>query len=354
MSPDHFSHTTQNADYSSIFHPKILLLIIFTVTTGILFGQDIHYSLFNNSPLYLNPAFTGHFEGDWRVGINYRNQWSSVAIPYKTTSANFDKQFYVYNRHISAGAFFINDLSGDAALQVNKLYLSGAYHTSVNTQNIHIGIQVGYVMKKVDYASLTFPDQFDMNSGSYNSGLPTGENNAGEHVGYLDINTGVVWNTKTGILEPEAGLALYHINNPNESFFGGESRQPVRMVMHSRVKVLVGNTMYLEPGFLFMSQRKVNDMMVGTNAGLNIPGHPYSIRSVFTGLYLRHGFGMNTESVVVKAGLTRRNMDVVIGYDINISPLSVASNNRGAFEIALVYKSISTILNSYSIPCERF
>jgi len=42
-----------------------------------------------------------------------------------------------------------------------------------------------------------------------------------------------------------------------------------------------------------------------------------------------------------------------LSYDINVSGLS-QSTNVSTFEISLIYKSISTVLNSYSIPCERF
>ena len=57
--------------------------------SGSVFGQDLHFSQFMNSPLTTNPANTGFIPGgDYRVGINYRNQCSSImAIPYKTMSA---------------------------------------------------------------------------------------------------------------------------------------------------------------------------------------------------------------------------------------------------------------------------
>ncbi|MGN6166347.1 MAG: type IX secretion system membrane protein PorP/SprF, partial [Flavisolibacter sp.] len=42
------------------------------------FGQDLHFSQFFNSPLTTNPANTGFIpDGDFRLGINYRDQWSS-------------------------------------------------------------------------------------------------------------------------------------------------------------------------------------------------------------------------------------------------------------------------------------
>jgi Type IX secretion system membrane protein PorP/SprF len=58
------------------------------------FAQDLHFSQFFNSPLTTNPANTGFIpEGDYRLGINYRNQWSSImTLPYKTMSAFGDFQ----------------------------------------------------------------------------------------------------------------------------------------------------------------------------------------------------------------------------------------------------------------------
>ena len=57
-------------------------------------AQDLHFSQFINSPLVTNPANTGFIpEGDYRLGINYRNQWSSImSLPYKTMSAFGDVQ----------------------------------------------------------------------------------------------------------------------------------------------------------------------------------------------------------------------------------------------------------------------
>ena len=50
------------------------------------YSQDLHFSQFFNSPLSTNPANTGFIpDGDYRLGVNYRNQWSAImAVPYKT------------------------------------------------------------------------------------------------------------------------------------------------------------------------------------------------------------------------------------------------------------------------------
>ncbi|MEK7227019.1 MAG: type IX secretion system membrane protein PorP/SprF, partial [Bacteroidota bacterium] len=44
-------------------------------------AQDIHFSQFLSSPMNLNPALAGQFDGDHRFVMNHRNQWSSVTVP---------------------------------------------------------------------------------------------------------------------------------------------------------------------------------------------------------------------------------------------------------------------------------
>lgn len=47
-------------------------------------AQDIHFSQYYSAPLTINPALTGGFAGDYRAGVNYRSQWVSVTVPYRT------------------------------------------------------------------------------------------------------------------------------------------------------------------------------------------------------------------------------------------------------------------------------
>ena len=42
------------------------------------FGQDPHFSQFFSSPLTLNPALTGKFDGVFRAAGNYRDQWPAI------------------------------------------------------------------------------------------------------------------------------------------------------------------------------------------------------------------------------------------------------------------------------------
>ena len=80
------------------------------------FSQDLHFSQFMNSPLLTNPANTGFMpEGDYRIGINYRNQWSAIMqVPYKTMSVFGDMQIMKANKDqgwMGIGGVILHDVA---------------------------------------------------------------------------------------------------------------------------------------------------------------------------------------------------------------------------------------------------
>ena len=94
---------------------KILLLIVCGLQhETLLQAQDLHFSQFFNSPLVTNPANTGFIpDADFRIGANYRNQWSSVmSVPYKTISVFGDAQVFrdrLENGWLGLGGLILND-----------------------------------------------------------------------------------------------------------------------------------------------------------------------------------------------------------------------------------------------------
>src|SRR6187549_3455021 len=100
-------------------------LFILTVAVFVSFfaqAQDPHFSQFFASPLTLNPAFTGKFDGQFRLAANHRDQWPSIPKAYVTTSASVD--FGLLKSKIPEGDVFgigisaLSDQSADAALKL--------------------------------------------------------------------------------------------------------------------------------------------------------------------------------------------------------------------------------------------
>src|SRR6516225_9769800 len=84
-------------------------------------SQDLHFSQFMNSPLLTNPANTGFIpEADYRLGINYRNQWSAIMeVPYNTMSAYGDVQVLrnrIETGWMGLGGVILHDVAGSGNL----------------------------------------------------------------------------------------------------------------------------------------------------------------------------------------------------------------------------------------------
>ena len=107
-----------------------LALLLTVAVSG--FSQDLHFSQFFNSPLTTNPANTGFIpDGNYRIGINYRDQWASIPVPYKTMSAYGDFQLFrdrLEYGWLGLGGVVLRDVAGAGNLTSTKAYASIAYH----------------------------------------------------------------------------------------------------------------------------------------------------------------------------------------------------------------------------------
>src|SRR5204862_4936964 len=52
--------------------------------------QDAHFSQWLNTPLTLNPAMTGVFNGKFRFSNDYRSQWSGITKAYSDIHVSAD------------------------------------------------------------------------------------------------------------------------------------------------------------------------------------------------------------------------------------------------------------------------
>jgi len=333
---------------------KIFIFLLFCTGFSVLNAQDIHFSQFFNNPLSLNPALTGNFEGDWRIIGNYRNQWQALDFPFRTISASYDRQIYINKHHLSAGLFVVSDKSGDIALKTNKVYLSGAYYRTINKNNITAGLQIGYNIIRYDPgSSLTLPGSWRNEYGYFEPGYNIGDLNIAEQFGYLDINLGVSWSRKIRIFEPQVGIAVFHINGPNASFTGATNKVPMRNTFHASLKTNISPLLFVKPAIMISTQRGSKDFMLGSEAGLNIQGNRFNIREVTGGFYVRNSVLTNMDAMVFMVGAQYSSLAFQLSYDINVSTLNKFTNSRGAVEISVIFKSISTIIKTFTIPCER-
>src|SRR5437773_11610100 len=110
------------------------LLLTVTVCGALAIGvsaQDPNFSQFFASPLTLNPALTGKFDGLYRVAGNYRNQWPTIFNAYTTYTASFDAGI-LKNRipeydQFGGGEIGFSDQAADGVVKTNSAALAVAY-----------------------------------------------------------------------------------------------------------------------------------------------------------------------------------------------------------------------------------
>src|SRR5574337_569733 len=176
---------------------KTISIFTFVLAFGAAaFAQDIHFSQFYLAPLNVNPGLTGA-EHDLNVSLNYKSQWSSVAVPFKTMAFGFDMRL---NRNkqskgfFAAGINFYSDKAGDAKLTTSMGTLHLAYHVHLNSKNtLGAGVSAGMGQRSVDMGALKWGTQYD--GTSYNASLLSGEPVTGtSSFNFIDFGGGIDWN----------------------------------------------------------------------------------------------------------------------------------------------------------------
>jgi type IX secretion system PorP/SprF family membrane protein len=311
------------------------------------FSQDINFTMFNFSPLTLNPANTANFNGDWRIAGNLRNQWPATSNPYRTATLSFDTKFNISKHKFGAGLLFINDESGASRLNYNKVFVTLGFEKEISKNYFNIGVQFGYVFGSIN-------DWTTWNNQTRSENTSSGEPYFGAKASYADLNAGFSWRKNIGKIEPEAGFSFFHINTPNYSFVQSDNEEKLKFIFHSKVKVKFEDKIYLLPALLCMRKDNRYLTILGTNIGYNFVGNMSRVKQIFGGFYFRNGIIDEIDSYSVLLGSTIGRLDIAFSYDLLVSSLKGSTGNMGGYEISLIYRSFSTLLNTYSIPCERF
>jgi type IX secretion system PorP/SprF family membrane protein len=317
-------------------------------------AQDLHFSQFFNSPLTTNPANTGFIpDADYRLGVNYRNQWSAVmTVPYKTTSIFADAQLLrdkLENGWLGVGGVLLNDVAGSGGLRSTKIYGSLAYHQMLgNSSLLSAGFNVGWANKRIDQSKLKFPDQFD---GKFFDNPFTNVSLTNNNVSYMDVQAGMnyAYFPREDIYI-NAGYSIHHVNRPKETFFNdltNAGRIPMRHIGFLNAIVKVNDRVIINPNAYFSTQAKASELVVGLNGNYNLS--EFGEKQLIAGLYYRLG-----DAVVPMVGVEVNSIRFTFSYDATVSSLNKFNNYRGASEISIIKKGFYPQHQDRATMCPSF
>ncbi|HXB45710.1 MAG TPA: PorP/SprF family type IX secretion system membrane protein [Puia sp.] len=338
-----------------------ILVSTFFATCSALFcdGQDLHFSQWFNSPLTTNPANTGFIpDADYRIGANYRNQWSTImSEPYSTMSVWGDAQLFrnrIQSGWLGLGGVILRDQAGSGNLTSTETYVSVAYHQMLGYSSLlTLGFNSGLINKRINLTNLKFPDQFD--GKFFDQTQPTSVVINQPNVNLFDMQVGMNYAYfPTDKMYVNAGFSVWHINRARESFFsadpaGFDSRLPMRYIGFLNGSFKTSDKVIVNPMAYYTNQAGASEFVMGLNAQYNLSGD--GDEQVIGGLYYRLG-----DAVIPMIGFIYKNIRLMFTYDATASSLSQSASGAGAWEFALMnYGNYSENKNSvHQTLCPNF
>jgi type IX secretion system PorP/SprF family membrane protein len=315
-------------------------------------AQDPHFSQFFASPLTLNPAFTGKFDGQWRLAVNHRDQWPSIPKAYVTTSGSLD--FGIMKKSLPDGDVFgigisgLSDASANSQLKLNYGSISLSYHKALDEDGyntIGAGFQGTYSSLVLEEGKLTFEDMLRQNGFT---GARTDFLTNGNSQNYVDLNAGVLFSgSSNGSNNYYVGVSAYHINKPSVGFKDASYQLASRITVHGGGTLPVSDVLSFNGSIIYQMQSKSNETTLGGAFAYNLNGDEVRPSSIYAGAWYR----LN-DAIIPYLGLEVGGLRIGASYDVNVSSLKTATASRGGSEFSIIY--IKRKSEYKGIPCPKF
>jgi type IX secretion system PorP/SprF family membrane protein len=331
--------------------PLKILIIVLALLSSTAKAQDMHFTQFYSSALYLNPAFTGA-DVCSRFSLTYRNQWPGISKAYKSYLASFDHYITTYN--VGVGLLIGNDVAGTGELRTTVINPLIAYEAILTKKlSMRMGVQPGLGIRSINYNNLVFGDQI-----ARGGSVATVETPAQTKM-FFDIGAGMLAFTRKAWV----GVSFYHLNKPNESLLGetGESILPIKYSLHSGYKYSIN------PDEKEETKRRSVSLAMNYRGQLEFDqldiGGYYTQYVFNVGLWYRGLPGLkaykpgysNNDAFAVVIGVKTDKLNIGYSYDTTISKLTAKSG--GAHEISVSYQLCKLKKKKKKrllVPCPKF
>ena len=339
-------------------------------------AQDPIFSQFYASPMQTNPAMTGLFDGKFRFSANYKQQWNSIlqSKPYRTTSAGFDMRtavgrddFFSYGitgLRDEAGVSGFTRNVGSANLAFMK-QLGGGYRSA--DQYLIGGVQVGAGQFRLNSDNLWFSTQFNNATESIDQSIPNGELINSSTDVYIDMNAGLMWYS---VFDDNKSLyfggAIFHANAPKFSFIDANGKETLDMRWMAQLggELPLNDQLSVLPGVIVTSQGPSLLSIAGAN--FRYTNRDWREVAIRAGAWMHvsknaefneNSAGLQSNSTTfgipaytISTILEMGRLNVGISYDVATNRLSTPTNNRGGFELSLIYIHPATRKEKVACP----
>ena len=307
-------------------------------------AQDPSFSQFYNSPLYLNPAFSGCAKNDFRLCFASRLQWLTLQAPLQYYSLSADQ----YVRKLRASAGVIVNRYNEGYLKTTHASFIGTRSFGSNEDDcadwfLNFAFQLGFTQKTINKNKLLFPDQITPTGPT---GLPSDvELLQSAKRTYFDISAGVIFTYHKWMI----GAAGYHLSQPNDGLIGAtdKSRLPYRVTGHLSY---VAEQYYSNEGLIIVKPTAIVNLQ-GISKSLTIGSlFDFTESYVEFGVWYRNNIGFSNNhsislGVNIKLGKeknyyhpeTATRYRAGLSYDAELNSPGV-KHTSGTTELGILYE----------------
>src|SRR5690606_7841382 len=130
-----------------------------------------------------------------------------------------------------------------------------------------------------------------------------------------------------------AGIALFNITKPQQSFFGNSNiTLDRRLSFNIAGQYKLTDKWDLLPATLFMAQGTFREFIIGSSVRYILEDSRQEYRAIRAG-----GWARTRDAGFISVGIDYNEWFVGLSYDINFSNLRPASHGRGGFELSVIY-----------------
>lgn len=332
-------HVTLNPKAFFMKVKNVVILIPLLLVHEYLLSQNF-FSQFYSSPLTVNPANTGKFLGDYRIGGVGRSGNNGLSLNNSKASFFCDTRILTsalpVKDKLAIGVAALSEKNTFYGIKNSYLLLSLAYHKGLDEdglQQLSVGFQVNYSHRLVEPAALIFEDQL-MNLASSGFVVINPDPNKEININYLDFNIGFgyqnVFNDKNILT---VGVSVFHTNRPSRTFNGTKfTLSPQGCVQMGLENTVDDRTkLYFAIIISSASEKKVGDLFLSCMYQTKINESNYKI--CLGGSYRRNE--LRGAAFVPCLALDYNHFVLSMSYDTDIS--SKTTSQRGGFEVGMIY-----------------
>ena len=340
---------------------RLILFVLLISAAGKAVAQaDIHFSQFYETSILRNPALTGVFADDYKLGAYYRNQWASIINPYQTYLATAETHFSLSRRSedfVSVGLLGFTDKAGSLDQKITSFYPAINYNKSINPARnsfLSVGFTGGYIQYSFDPSKATFNNQYL--NGKYDPNNPSLEKLPNPKMNFWDMGAGVNYNTNLGDEYGPTmmfGISAYHFTQPDFSYYSTPGvNLNIRENANAAFSMDLKDDVNMQLQANYARQGTYSEIMAGGLFRLNVhTAGANSILQFSVGAFYRYG-----DALIPVVKLKYDNLSFGVSYDVNVSTLTPATNMQGGYEMTLFYSGLYSQNNGQSrkLVCPRF